>query len=1196
MAEQGYMMKPLEVFAIDGKMNRCTGSIPYTSLQWNRKYYECGDFLMTVPASIYDPAWRYIETDERPETGIIQKVQYTDDPTYGNDDTVTISGFFLESIMNRRTFLDETPEEVTRRYYVHPPEPPQTEASIRDVYKDATGKYWYVTPSGKTYGVTEGTPTDSDARTPGSEVKTDESGQAYIETGTGRVDVEKEVVYKSLNSYYYNDGSTTEVHQVYYTMDDEGVIQGTADLTHSIAFNDGFGTTYFKDGDRLCAATGVTTKEGDQYIVQKSEWRRGTDLGWVEYTETVAGPWQITDVEDVTTEQDNVMRCFGWARKLFQNQMLFVVPTIAGESKIIDPSFKLLGDMMYEELKTVGASFRVEYDFQNNQFTFRVWRGLDRTQGTNSPEAQAANFALAEAAVSAQSEWTGLPSGYTQLEYIESTGTQYIDTGVVPNGKMRVVCDFQLTKVNPGFAGVFGSRGDAASGYPGRFVLWSASDTWRDDYNDSNVEFGAADTNRHSVDKNANVTEFDEVSVATHAESSFSGNCSIYAFCANTGGSIAQNKTSMRMWSCKIYTGDTLERDYAPCRRDSDGEIGLFDKVSQTFFANAGTGDFLAGADIPSSDRILPAGYTQLAYIAGTGSQYLDTGMSAPTGFSADVDFTIDGSSSSLVGVFGSLLTGEPYARNYLCVQANNSAWDVGAYDFKTVPATITAGTRYHAAFCNVSGSIEVVINDQTVTDAEFATSAVRCSDSVYLFGLNYGSTPLPMTGKVYSAKFRPGVSGDWTVNLVPCKRDSDGAVGMYDIVSQQFRGNIGAGTFIAGPEVRINGELTYASNSATATGTTAPTEGFVGDSVIVAENGFYDPQRTFVSWNTSPTGDGTTYNPGEQYTLTGGDDVLYAQWAGIPDALSYLPNNDNASGATQPTQGNVGDVVIVSSCGFSVSGAAFSGWNTKPDGSGVPYQPGDSYTLTSGADVLYAQWIEIQPPSGKAPWAVFSDTWGTLYGYEAQRDDSNYRNTCHVLYEYDKPNSFDENGAPLPSKVDGYFEYTDDGPVWQPFFQGWQIDYQRMRGFSTVRLEDDYDDRETYIDLREDKPECDEEWSRELYPAEDYPEDSPPELPSGMKEKYDAFEASLLAQGRSKLENDYPIVTSLDTGDLRTDRYMVDYDLGDLVDMAVNRLGIVEEARIVGASEVHESGSSTIDIEIGEQAISITKKARLAT
>ena len=28
-----------------------------------------------------------------------------------------------------------------------------------------------------------------------------------------------------------------------------------------------------------------------------------------------------------------------------------------------------------------------------------------------------------------------LPSGYTELEYIESSGAQYMDTGVVPNNK-----------------------------------------------------------------------------------------------------------------------------------------------------------------------------------------------------------------------------------------------------------------------------------------------------------------------------------------------------------------------------------------------------------------------------------------------------------------------------------------------------------------------------------------------------------------------------------------------------------------------------------------------------------------------------------------------------------------------------------------------------------------------------------------
>ena len=32
-----------------------------------------------------------------------------------------------------------------------------------------------------------------------------------------------------------------------------------------------------------------------------------------------------------------------------------------------------------------------------------------------------------------------LPSGYTELEYIESSGTQYVDTGVVPNNKGEVL-------------------------------------------------------------------------------------------------------------------------------------------------------------------------------------------------------------------------------------------------------------------------------------------------------------------------------------------------------------------------------------------------------------------------------------------------------------------------------------------------------------------------------------------------------------------------------------------------------------------------------------------------------------------------------------------------------------------------------------------------------------------------------------
>lgn len=38
--------------------------------------------------------------------------------------------------------------------------------------------------------------------------------------------------------------------------------------------------------------------------------------------------------------------------------------------------------------------------------------------------------------------------------------------------------------------------------------------------------------------------------------------------------------------------------DMIPCYRKSDGEIGMYDLVSNTFFTNAGTGTFTKGADV----------------------------------------------------------------------------------------------------------------------------------------------------------------------------------------------------------------------------------------------------------------------------------------------------------------------------------------------------------------------------------------------------------------------------------------------------------------------------------------------------------------------------------------------------------------------------------------------------------------------
>lgn len=42
-----------------------------------------------------------------------------------------------------------------------------------------------------------------------------------------------------------------------------------------------------------------------------------------------------------------------------------------------------------------------------------------------------------------------LPEGYTQLEYIESTGTQYIDTGINSDSTLKLAMDLQFTSGGP---------------------------------------------------------------------------------------------------------------------------------------------------------------------------------------------------------------------------------------------------------------------------------------------------------------------------------------------------------------------------------------------------------------------------------------------------------------------------------------------------------------------------------------------------------------------------------------------------------------------------------------------------------------------------------------------------------------------------------------------------------------------------
>ena len=192
----------------------------------------------------------------------------------------------------------------------------------------------------------------------------------------------------------------------------------------------------------------------------------------------------------------------------------------------------------------------------------------------------------------------GLPSGYKRLEYIQSTGTQYIDTGFKPNQNSRVVADFQLTASGV-WQSVFGAW-KYTSDYVDSFVfLATSSNFFRTDFGADRVSFSSSlsTLNRHIVDHNKTSVTLDSTTVS-HRSQTFSSSYNLNIFAGNTGGT-ASEFAKMKLYSCKIYDNGTLIRDYIPCQTTA-GEIGLWDDVNGVFYGNAGTGTFTAGPVVAS--------------------------------------------------------------------------------------------------------------------------------------------------------------------------------------------------------------------------------------------------------------------------------------------------------------------------------------------------------------------------------------------------------------------------------------------------------------------------------------------------------------------------------------------------------------------------------------------------------------------
>ena len=204
-----------------------------------------------------------------------------------------------------------------------------------------------------------------------------------------------------------------------------------------------------------------------------------------------------------------------------------------------------------------------------------------------------------------------LPDGYTQVEYIESTGTQYINTGFKPNNNTRVVMDLLYT----GSESVSNEFGAWNAGNAGAFIsLTTGRNNLYPFYGSTSKQVSVDRTTRHIVDMDKNVVKMNGESMITFDAVTFACVYPLFLCCFNSYGA-AQNMTALRIYSCQIYDNGTLVRDYVPCKNAS-GVVGLYDLANDVFYQNAGSGTFAAGATHNSVARKIKKGYIGIENVA----------------------------------------------------------------------------------------------------------------------------------------------------------------------------------------------------------------------------------------------------------------------------------------------------------------------------------------------------------------------------------------------------------------------------------------------------------------------------------------------------------------------------------------------------------------------------------------------------
>lgn len=428
---------------------------------------------------------------------------------------------------------------------------------------------------------------------------------------------------------------------------------------------------------------------------------------------------------------------------------------------------------------------------------------------------------------------SNISSEYEQVEYLESTGTQYIDTEICAQSGLNITIDSEFTS-SKGYMTIFGGWDSNSSNrchlyhHTGREMYYYYAASGYPYYESTDYR------NRHTYKINDNILSVDGVTKIINTATSFTSTYNMYIFANNNAGT-AVNNAYMRLYAFSISKDDNVLRDFVPAL-DNNGTPCLYDTITKKYYYNQGTGEFKYGDIITENNEINISinyddfgnkrindtfaknlnlqiinfkdktvtreefyNYIKIEYLESTGTQWIDTSI-IPTNHEVIATYQYTKAYNN-TAIFGAnaysgadcyQLTWYDNKWHYACGGEQANTIDSNNNFVCTNKQTIDFNNSNNAIVWNDE-------NDNDYSATANINGTTTATQTLKIFGRS--NTSNLSLAKLYSFKIIDKETQQVIRNFIPVK-DALGTPCLYDTVTKKYYYNQGTDKFITGPIV----------------------------------------------------------------------------------------------------------------------------------------------------------------------------------------------------------------------------------------------------------------------------------------------------------------------------------------------------------------------------------------------------------